>query len=328
MAYPGFTMKLWNTQGLRLSITRLGLEYLAVLLLVGVCAVQTGNNLLYLVFSLMVGLFLVSGWTSRSALQDLELEAIEEGNIFARVRGAIRVRLQDRAPRRIRALEVRLETDQARVEPGFYGGGSSQGEALVILQAQPERRGPCRLRSLELRTAYPFGFLEKTRRLPLEREILILPHPRAAIPPMGLRGESRRSLPKPGESAPEGARPFREGDPLSRVHWKRTAQRGTPWVRTFEDEAPASIRLWLDLRLWSAGSAFEKELEHLSGAILQARLQKREVSLELLSSAGMREFQGFTPCWRALALVEPQGGPAISSPPVDSAGEWLAPRLT
>ncbi len=312
MAYSCLTMKLWNDRRLQLSITRLGLEYLAAMLLVGIFAVNTGNNLLYLVFSLMVALFLVSGVVSRRTIWNLELDAIEEGNVFARVRGGIRIRLKDGAPRRIRALELRLEMDQGRVEPGFYSGGEGRTDALVVLQARPERRGPCRLRSLELRTAYPFGFLEKARRFPLDQEILILPHPRAVAPRLGLKGESIRSLPKPGSEAPEGARPFREGDPLSRVHWKRTAQRGAPWVRTFEDEAPSGLRLWLELRLWSPGPAFEKELEHLSGAILQARLQKREVSLEILSSRGRREIRGFTACWRALALSEAEGGPAFS----------------
>jgi len=321
-------MKLWNDRRLQLSITRLGMEYLAAMLLVGVFAVNTGNNLLYLVFSLMVALFLVSGVVSRRTILNIELDCIEEGNIFARVRGGLRIRLKEGAPRRVRALEVRLEMDQGYVEPGFYPGGEGRSDALVVLHAQPERRGACRLRSLELRTAYPFGFLEKARRFPLDQEILVLPHPRTVPPRLGLRGESTRALSKPGVSAPEGARPFREGDPLSRVHWKRTAQRGVPWVRTFEDEEPAGLRLRVDLRLWSAGAAFEKELEHLSGAVLQARLQKREVSLEILSTTSLREARGFVPCWRALALLEAQGGPAFSGPSADSASADLASRLT
>ena len=59
--------------------------------------------------SLMVALLLVSGVVSRRTLWNLELDSIEEGNIFARVRGGLRVRLRDGAPRRIRALELRLE---------------------------------------------------------------------------------------------------------------------------------------------------------------------------------------------------------------------------
>lgn len=322
-------MKLWNDRSLQLTITRLGLEYLAAMLLVGVFSVNTGNNLLYLVFSLMVALFLVSGWVSRRTLQRIGVARIEEGNIFARVRGGIRLRLEDGAPGRIRALEVRLEMEDGRVEPGFYAGGEGRRDALVVLHARPERRGPCRLRSLELRTAYPFGFLEKARRFPLDQDILVLPHPRATPAQSGLRGEALRPLARPGASAPEGARPFREGDPLGRVHWKRTAQRGAPWVRTFEDEELAGLHLRLDLRAWGPGRPFERELERLSGAILQARLQKREVFLEILSRRGRRESQGFVPCWRALAVVQAEdGSPSFSGPAADSASASLAPRLT
>jgi len=321
-------MKLWNDRRLRLSITRLGLEYLGAMLLVGVFAVNTGNNLLYLVFSLMVAIFLVSGWVSRHAIQGLELERIEEGNIFARVRGGIRVRLRDRVPQRMRALELRLELDQGRVEPGFYAGAQGREDALVVLHARPERRGLCRLLSLELRTSYPFGFLEKAWRFPLDQEILILPHPRAVALHPGPRGDAARPRPKPGISSPEGARPFREGDPLSRVHWKRTAQRGAPWVRTFEDEEPSGLRLHLDLRAWVPGREFEKELERLSGAILQARLQKREVFLEILSSAVRRETEGFAASWRALALSEAEGClPTFSGLTLDSGSATLDPRL-
>jgi len=96
-------MDLWKDKYLKLSITRLGIEYLAAMLLMGLFAVNTGNNLLYLVFSSMLGLFLVSGWVSRRAIRDLDLLGVEEGNLFARVQGGIKVRFRDRAPGPARA---------------------------------------------------------------------------------------------------------------------------------------------------------------------------------------------------------------------------------
>jgi uncharacterized protein (DUF58 family) len=300
-------MILWNDQRLRLTLTRLGIQYLAALSLLGFFAVNSGNNLLYLVFSLMLGLFLVSGWVSRRAIQGLKLLAIEEGNIFARVKGGIRVRLLDAHPRRIRALEIHLDLEQTRVEPSFYAGGQRDAEAvLIVLHARPDFRGWSRIRQLELCTRYPFGFLEKAWRFPVEKAVLVLPHPRSAT----LRGEgqdeTQHSIPKPGCTSPEGARPFRIGDSLSQVHWKRTAQRGIPWVRTFDGERPTGLHLHLDLRLWAPGTAFEKELERLSGAILQARLQKEEVFLAIHSSEGLLERSGPTECWRALAVTHAQ----------------------
>jgi uncharacterized protein (DUF58 family) len=310
-------MNLWKDQHLRLSITRLGLEYLAAMLVLGICAVNTGNNLLYLVFSLMLGLFLASGWVSRRAIRDLDLVAVEEGHLFARVQGGIRVRLRDRAPGRTRCLEVRLDLDRGTVLPAFYPGAAAAGEEPVLtILACPERRGRCRARRLELRTAFPFGFLEKAWSFGLDTELLVLPRPHAHAGRPGSEGEPGPARFRPGGSSPDGARPFRDRDPLGRVHWKRTAQRGAPWVRTFEEEAPAGLRLHLDLRAWTPGPAFERELEALSGGVLEARLQRREVALWIDGAGGRRSYQGCTPCWRALALAEPEPflGPGSALP--------------
>ena len=304
-------MNLWKDKRLRLSITALGLEYLAALLAMGAFAVHTGNNLLYLIFSMMLGLFLTSGWVSRRALQGLEPERVEEGKLFARLQGEVEIRFRDRAPRRTRGLEVRLEAEHIRVDPGFYPGGAAGAGRELTLRAFPERRGWCAVRWLEVATAYPFGFLEKAWRFPLDRTWLVLPHPRPVAGGWDGEGDGATLRPLTGSGSPDGARPYRERDPLSRVHWKRTAQRGAPWVRTFEDARPAGVRLCLDLRVWVPGPAFERELEHLSGAILRARLQRRGISLRVTGSEGSRDFDGCLPCWKALAVALPEPGGAF-----------------
>jgi uncharacterized protein (DUF58 family) len=312
-------VRLWNDRRLRLSLTGLGGQFLLVLLAVGVFSVNTGNNLLYLVFSMMLGLFLVSGVLSRRALQGLRVVGLEEGSLFARVRGGLRLRLQDSGGGRLRGLELHLAMEDGTVEPGFLGTASRTGETLVILQARAGHRGWARLRVLEFRTRFPFGLLEKSRFVELDQAVLVFPHPRTPpAPPASWRGEGHRTLATEGTSSPEGARPLRLGDSPGRVHWKRTAQRSLPWVRTFEEERPLGLHLRLDLMAWGSGRPFERELERLSGAILQARLQKRDISLELQGAEGVREFRGHAPCWRALALAEAagtgDGEPGISTP--------------
>jgi uncharacterized protein (DUF58 family) len=98
---------------------------------------------------------------------------------------------------------------------------------------------------------------------------------------------------------------------------RRTAQRSQPWVRTFEEERPMGPHLLVDLRAWGPGRPFERELERLSGAVLQARLQKRDISLELQAGGGTREVHGHTACWRALALAQAGG--------TEESGQWEAP---
>lgn len=301
-------MRLWSDRHLRLSLTRLGAQYLLTLLAVGAFSVNTGNNLLYLVFSLMLGLFLVSGVLSRRALQGLQVVDLEEGNLFARVRGGIRLRLRDARGGRIRGLELHLGMEDTTVEPGFLGSTRRGSESLVVLQVRAGHRGWRRAKALELRTRFPFGLLEKSRFIALDQALLVLPHPRTPpARPASWRGEGHRSLAQEGTSSPEGARPLRLGDAPGRVHWKRTAQRSQPWVRTFEEERPIGLHLRLDLTAWAPGRPFERELERLSGAVLQARLQKRDSSLEVQGAEGLREVHGHAACWRALALAQATG---------------------
>jgi uncharacterized protein (DUF58 family) len=316
-------MRLWNDQRLRLSLTGLGAQYLLALLAVGAFAANTGNNLLYLVFSLMIGLLLVSGILSRRALQGVTVEGLEDGNIFARVRGGLRLRLGDRHGGRVRGLELHLALADGTVEPTFIGATSREGETLVTLQVHAQRRGTTRLERLELRTRFPFGLMEKSRFIPLKESLLVFPHPRTPpARPASWRGEGHRPQGKDGASSPEGVRPLRIGDPPGRVHWKRTAQRGEPWVRTYEDDRPLGRHLRLDLRAWGPGRTFEHELERLSGAVLQARLQKRDISLELHDRSGIREIRGYRACWCALALAEASGTEAAAQ---DSPSSLEAP---
>jgi uncharacterized protein (DUF58 family) len=194
------------------------------------------------------------------------------------------------------------------VEPGFLGAASRSGETLVVLHAQAARRGWARLTRLEFRTQFPFGLMEKSTFVELDQAVLVLPHPRTPpASPSSWRGEGHRTQAQEGSSSPEGARPLRLGDAPGRVHWKRTAQRSQPWVRTFEEERPLGLHLRLDLMAWAPGRPFERELERLSGAILQARLQKRDASLEVHGLDGVHETRGHTPCWRALALTQALG---------------------
>jgi uncharacterized protein (DUF58 family) len=291
-----------------LSLTGLGAQYLLALLLVGAFSVNTGNNLFYLVFSLMLGLFLVSGILSRRALQGIRVLSLDEGRLFARVQGGVRLRLQDSGRGRLRGLELHLTMEDGTVEPTFLETVGPKGEAQVVLQTQARHRGWRRCRTLEFRTRYPFGLIEKSRFVDLDHAALVLPHPRT--PPAqaaSWQGEGQRPLPQEGTSSPEGARPLRLGDAPGRVHWKRTAQRSQPWVRTYEEERPRGLHLRLELSAWRPGRPFEQELEGLSGAVLQARLQKRDISLELHGTEGVREVHGHTACWRALALAQAVG---------------------
>jgi len=78
------------------DITREGLIYLVLTLLIGVAALNTGNNLLFIVVAAMLGAVLVSGVVSALMINGLEIELHLPRHVFARQNYAGAVLLQNR----------------------------------------------------------------------------------------------------------------------------------------------------------------------------------------------------------------------------------------
>ncbi len=81
------------------DVTRQGVVYLILVLLIGVAALNTGNNLLFIIVSAMLSAIIVSGVASAGVLRDLELDATIPEHLFAG--HEVLARLTLRNPRRL-----------------------------------------------------------------------------------------------------------------------------------------------------------------------------------------------------------------------------------
>ena len=65
------------------DVTRQGIAYMMLVLVIGVAALNTGNNLLFIIVSAMLGAILVSGVASAGVLRSLDLQASVPEHLFA-----------------------------------------------------------------------------------------------------------------------------------------------------------------------------------------------------------------------------------------------------
>jgi len=65
------------------DVTRVGIVYVAIVLVIGIAALNTGNNLLYIIVAAMLAAILVSGVASAMVLRDLELDVRLPEHVFA-----------------------------------------------------------------------------------------------------------------------------------------------------------------------------------------------------------------------------------------------------
>jgi uncharacterized protein (DUF58 family) len=65
------------------DVTRVGIVYVAIVLVIGIAALNTGNNLLYIIVATMLSAILVSGFASAVVLRALELDVRLPEHVFA-----------------------------------------------------------------------------------------------------------------------------------------------------------------------------------------------------------------------------------------------------
>jgi uncharacterized protein (DUF58 family) len=81
------------------DVTREGLVYSLFVLVIGIAALNTGNNLLFIVVSAMLAAIIVSGVASASVLRGLELDVSVPAHVFAGTSAMARVTLRNRRAR-------------------------------------------------------------------------------------------------------------------------------------------------------------------------------------------------------------------------------------
>ncbi len=226
----------------KLVVTREGKWIIAVALLLGAAAVNTGNNLLYLVLSLVISVISVSGILSELCLRGITLARHYPRYVEVGEAARLRIEVQNDKSRAALHLEVGelVDSPDVQTRPGYvlHLQGHETGQAFALLR--PLRRGPVTTVGLQVTTAYPFGFARKTRLHPDPAEFLALP-PVADVK-LPWQGAVQRGAQHPSVRAGHGdtfrgLRDARPGDSLRDIHWKVSARRDRLVAREWESEA-------------------------------------------------------------------------------------------
>ncbi len=287
----GSRLPRWLRPPRTLRPTRAGWAFFALTLGVGFGALNSGNNLLYLVFSLMLAFLVLSGVLSESALRHLEVRRRLPRELFAGTPATLAVEISNTSPY-VPAFAIAVEdllqprADVASFQPlgrTFalrVAPGATEIRAYPLV---PPRRGVLRLAGFRISTRFPFGLFAKACILDHESQALVYP---ALAGTQGLHaahideGEGRSGPAQP-ETGSEvvGLRPFVPGDSFRRIHWRATLRRGTPVVRQSEEPRATEATLYLPTRGTLADERFESNVRRTAGHAVHLLESGARVSL-------------------------------------------------
>lgn len=305
----------------KFRLTREGRAFLFVTVGVGLAAVNTANNLLYLVLGLLLSLLLVSGVLSDLALWRLRMRRKLPGQMFAGKRGIVEM-IASNDKRWLASVSVEAvdELDGLDPEPARFMRVPPGESARTTYGLVVPRRGLVELGAVRVLTRYPFGLIEKGYDVFLPDEIIVYPAllDQASAPPYEQM---------PGDAAPMhrtgrgtefagSVRYYRDGDESRDIHWKRTATRGELVVRERDQDLSLFVTLGID-NTRAAGldgeelTVWRERLEHAISEVATAAATylAQGVSVQVRSSddASPMVLGGAPPdpIWRFLALLKP-----------------------
>lgn len=325
------------------SITREGGIYILAIFLLSLAAINTGNNLLFLIMAILLSAIVASGSFARASLRSIRVSIDIPENVFVDEHISIKVSLHN-AKRILPSFSISVEDAGCRAARGrrrlkdFWmrpGAGNATQEdtgrlilrhaayfpallagetcSLLIGQSFPAR-GKYTLQGFRLSTCFPFGFFKRGERVRAEGEILVYPR----IDEVSAYFHLLPFLPGHLEGRHVGLgeslyalRKYRDGESARRVDWKATAKTGELMAREYAREEESRFCLILDNRIQNAEkenctARFEKSVS--LAASLAAHFTEEGAELEFMTPdeyipRGMGNAQLYC-ILRALAVID------------------------
>jgi len=172
----------WIGQKVEYKISRAGWLYFGATLLVALAALNTGNNLLFLILSCLVSIILMSGILSSISLAGIELRIGLPEHIFAGQTLRAHVELINGKltlpsfALRVEAVVPKNAPAAALLEtPVFFPYLPRQQNMKQSVPVTFLKRGLHVQDTFKIVTRFPFGFLQKARRIALKSEALVYP---------------------------------------------------------------------------------------------------------------------------------------------------------
>ena len=301
----------------KLRFTREGKYFILITFGVGVAAINTGNNLLYLLLGMLLALIIVSGVMSEISLRNLTVTRRLPSRAQAGRSHLVEIEVYNKKRKfPSYAIEVEdLREGQPTDKRCFFLKISPRSAQVAAYRRKPHRRGRDRHTGFRVATRFPFGLFEKSLLYHLDGELIIYP----AVDPVRLArdavGTNSGCSDQVGRGSGDeimGLRPMRDGDDPRDIYWRKSTRPGDFVLKERAREARPDAVLSLDdvrptranADAWNA--EFERRIREVASNAVA--LLRRGDGVRLVTTSGRTSWAtptvGADPVLRFLALIE------------------------
>jgi uncharacterized protein (DUF58 family) len=306
----------WFRSPRRLKITREGKYFIFITFGVGFAGLNTGNNLLYLLFGMLLALIAVSSVMSELSLRELSVTRKLPARAQVGKAHLVEIAVHNHKGK-IPSYAIEIE-DLREGQPAdkrcFFLKISPESAQVAAYRRTPGKRGRDRHVGFRIATRFPFGLFEKSREISSPGELVIYPAvDPLRLPPQraGVRAGSDGSLGRAAGTEILTVRPMREGDDPRDIYWRKSTHQLV--LRERASETQRHVELPLDTEFvgrapdaaWT--TRFEQRIRDVASRAV-AHLKRGDSITIRTGRATVRSTpgSGADSVLRFLALVEPE----------------------
>ncbi len=304
-------------------ITFEGVMFVVLTMVIGLAALNTGANLLYLILSMMLCLLILSGIISSLTLMGLKLVRIAPRQAIARQPQNARLDITNTKPL-IASFSLRF--DDVGKNGERYGGGyifhiRGKQTHTTTYEIMFPRRGLYTLNTMRIGSRFPFGFFHRSIDFQDAHDVIVYPQilrvdslVRGRSIESGDVETSRKGI---GTSL-YGLREYTPEDSARLIHWKVSARAQKIMVRELEKEEKKRISITLNNYIPESDTITrDTELFFERAIVFCASLARyfieHEYNVQVLTASGKIPYGNGTGhmhrILRALALLELRAQP-------------------
>lgn len=272
-----------------IRISRAGWSYIILTIFLGFSAVNTGNNLVYLIVAALLSFMGISGIFGKRNLSKIDIEIEFPKEVYAKTAFPVKVALRNNR-RFLPAFLIRVHLPGSEI---LFPFEDARAEGVKYASLTFEERGPSVIGDVRISSVFPFNFFVRYRRINRSFETIVFPQVKRCDLSLFSERERRPRGEQPAErtgydSDIISVRDYIKGDPIKYIHWKASARTGR--LKTKELSSLSHQPVIIDFDAAPVRDV-EERLSCVTYAILTLFKQNVPVGIKI-SGAFYRPFSG------------------------------------
>ena len=229
-----------------IKITKSGYIYIFITIFIGFAAINTGNNLLYLLTSSLLGFMGISGFFGKRNIENLQISLTFPEDIFANVPFYVKIKVKNNK-KFIPSFLIKLKIKDSIISIPFINKDELQYTSTVL---KFKNRGFEILDEVHVFSPFPFNFFIRSKSYRINYKILIYPEPKK-IDFLNYNAEdNNRGINEISKQGTSGdlikIREYNESDSIKFIHWKLSGKYKTLMTKVLSSEEDKSVIIEFD----------------------------------------------------------------------------------